>query len=130
MNLYSYILRLSLSSNALGPFDVTVTPPLGWSSTQPTIGGGGSSVSNLTRQDLKGGIEIGNLVGAEPPTLYTIEVVNTDPDCAESEVKTLTKVISVSGNGVLVTIDTVYSSGSTIATYVATLQQLQYLLVH
>ena len=115
----SIILRLTLSSNSLGPFTVTVEPPSDWTGDSPLINGQASPVSNITREDLKGGVPITQLVATENGTLYEVTVKNNDPNCNDNAIK---KTISVDGEGEIVVIGAeVFEGNSTHAIYSASI---------
>jgi hypothetical protein len=99
------ILRLSLDSNALGPFSLYTG-----STTTTAIQTG------ITRDQLTAGIVV-DLPATPEGTNYTLIIQNNQPDCDDNDV---VKTVTLFGNLDIITIDAIYFDGSVGAIYTAT----------
>jgi hypothetical protein len=104
-----FIIRLTLDSNAVGPFNIYT----GSTSTTPIK-------SNQTRDQIVEGVLI-ELPGEPTGTQYTIFVENKQPGCED---QTISQRVTVFGNLDIITISGTFSAGSLIATYNAVSRQV------
>jgi hypothetical protein len=103
------ILRLTLDTNAVGPFNIYT----GSTATTPIL-------SNKTRDQLVAGIPYD--FPAEPDgTTYTLIFENLQPGCED---QTITKRFTLTGNLDVIDLSATYSSGSVIANYFARSRQV------
>ena len=98
------ILRLTLDTNAVGPFNIYT----GSTATSPIL-------SNKTRDQLVAGIPYD--FPAEPNgTSYTLIFENLQPGCED---QTITKRFTLTGNSDIIDLTATYEPGSVVATYFA-----------
>ena len=98
------VLRLTLSSNAVGPFNIYT----GSTSTTPILSG-------QTRDQLVSGV-VYNFPAEPTGTTYNLTFENKQPDCND---ESLTKSIIIYGELNVVDLSVVYSPGSVVAQYIA-----------
>ena len=98
------VLRLTLSSNSVGPFNIYT----GSTSTEPILSG-------QTRDQLVAGV-VYNFPAEPTGTTYNLTFENKQPDCNN---QALTKSIIIYGDLNVVDLSVEYTPGSVVARYIA-----------